>query len=334
MKLNRIILMCLLSGTMVLAGCSQAKTDKAVSGAPEQIEGYEADKETINAGSEDSENASDNSDNEEISDTDITFDDEAEGTEVGGEFDFEHDYVTDIKADVDSAVASASSLKEELESIDKIEKKYEATFSKAENQAEMSAVAFWYYQIWDAELNSLWSRFSDSADAETKERVLKGQRAWNSMKEEVILENLGPRDEGGSIYPQLENSLLEEFTKNRCYIIAVELGKIKGENVTMPERSEYGTYVDDQESGSVCSSLVTSLGWENDNVAKISIFRLGETEGNFTSKGNGELAYTSYEGDVEGIIRLNGWDGASFEVTKSDGSPFTVGDKYEFNFVF
>ena len=63
----------------------------------------------------------------------------------------------------------------------------------------------WFLKIWDTELNNLWSRFSDSADAQTKEKVLAEQRSWNSMKEEVAQESLGSSEENGSMYSLLVN---------------------------------------------------------------------------------------------------------------------------------
>ena len=94
------------------------------------------------------------------------------------------------------------------------------------------------------------------------------------MKEEVTLLNLGSSEESGSIYPLLQNSFLEEITRNRAYVLANELAKIKGESFVMPEKSaKYGLFVDDQGTGSVYSSLNTRQGWEGDDEAVISIYR-------------------------------------------------------------
>ena len=57
------------------------------------------------------------------------------------------------------------------------------------------------------------------------------------MKEEVTLLDIGSYEENGSMYPLLQNSYLEEITKNRAYVIANELAKIKGESFVMPEKS-------------------------------------------------------------------------------------------------
>ena len=156
------------------------------------------------------------------------------------------------------------------------------------------------------------------------------------MKEEVTLLSLGTAEENGSMYPLLQNSFLEEITKNRAYVLANELAKIKGESFAMPEVSEkYGLFVDNQGTGDVYSFLITRQGWDGDDEAIISIYRQGETEGTFVHNGNGEIAFTSDDGSVKGIIKINGWDGASFKVTETSGkSVFSVGEEVQFPFAF
>lgn len=129
---------------------------------------------------------------------------------------------------------------------------------------------------------------------------------------------------------------MEKITKNRVYVLADELAGIKGKSFVLPERSEkYGLFVDNQETDSIYSSLITQEGWEGDDEAMISIYRQGETEGTFVDNGNGELAFTSDDGSVKGIIKINGWDGAGFTVTETSGkSIFSVGEEFEFPFVF
>lgn len=250
--------------------------------------------------------------------------------------DFTYDYTEDIKADVKNAVSASTSLQEELENISKIIQKYNLLLESALAQGEMNVAAQWLYVIWDTELNDLWRRFSNSADQETKERVLGEQRNWIAMKEEVTLTCLGPQEENGSMYPMLVSALWEEKTKNRAYFIANELAKIKGESFSMPEASEkYGLFVDNQGSGSVYSSLITRQDWEGEDEAIISVYRQGTIEGTFVDDGNGNLTFTSEDGSIVGIIEINGWDGATFEVTKTSGEGmFSVGEKFEFPFVY
>lgn len=252
------------------------------------------------------------------------------------EMDFSYDYSEDIKADVDHVVSGSASLQKELENIEKIIQKYTPLAESAQAQAEMNISSRWFFVIWDTELNSLWSRFSNSADQQTKETLLEEQRNWIAMKEEVILLNLGSGEENGSIYPLLVNSFLEKITKDRAYVLANELAKINGESFTMPEKSEkYGLFVDNQGTGSVYSFLNIRQGLEVDDEAIISIYRQGEIEGTFVDNGNGELAFTSDDGSVKGIIIINGWDGASFKVTETLGaSVFSVGEDFKFPFAF
>ena len=252
------------------------------------------------------------------------------------EIDFTHDYTEEIEADVNYIVANSSSLQEELENINIITQKYTMLSESASVQMEMNVASKWFYVIWDTELNNLWDRFSDLAEQDIKEKVLEEQRNWITMKEEVTLLRLGTQEENGSIYPVLVNSLWEEYTKNRAYYIANELAKINEETFTMPEMSKkYGLFVDNQRTGSVYSSLITRQDWEGEDEAIISVYRLGETEGSFIDNGNGELAFTSDDGSIKGIIQIKGWNGATFEITEINGaSPFSLGEKFEFPFTF
>lgn len=139
--------------------------------------------------------------------------------ESDGDMDFTYDYSEDIKADVDRAATDAASLQEELENIGKVTRKYTPLAKAAQTQTEMNISSKWFFVIWDTELNSLWSRISDLADPQTKEKLLADQRNWIGMKEEATLENIGFAEENGSMYPLLVNSFMEEITRNRAYIL-------------------------------------------------------------------------------------------------------------------
>lgn len=250
--------------------------------------------------------------------------------------DFTYDYSEDIKEDIEDVVLNSASLQEELTNVEKITQKYTPLAETAQTQGEMNVASQWLFRIWDTELNNLWGRFSNLADQQTKENVLTEQRNWINMKEEVTLLNLGSREESGSIYPLLQNSFLEKITKNRAYVLAGELAKIEGEDFVMSEASaKYGTFIDNQGTGAVYSSLITRPSWEGEDEAVISIYREGETEGTFVDNGNGELVYTSEDGSVKGVIKIDGWNGANFRVTETSGeSPFSVGEEFEFPFTF
>ena len=254
------------------------------------------------------------------------------------EVDFTYDYSEDIRADIDYVVSSSTSLQKELENVEAVIQKYNLLAEEAQSQGEMNVSSKWLYVIWDAELNNLWSRFSNSADQQTKENILADQRNWNDMKEEAVFENIGLSEENGSMYPLLENSFLEEITRNRVYVLANELAKIKGESFIMPEKSaKYGFFVDNQGTGSIYSSLITRQGVSGDDEAVISIYRLGEIKGVFVDNGNGELSFASNDADtrmVKGIIKINGWDGASFTVTEASQGFLSVGEEFDFPFAF
>lgn len=254
------------------------------------------------------------------------------------EVDFTYDYSEDIRADIDYVVSSSTSLQKELENVETVIQKYNLLAEEAQSQGEMNVSSKWLYVIWDTELNNLWSRFSNSADQQTKENILADQRNWNDMKEEAVFENIGLSEENGSMYPLLENSFLEEITRNRAYVLANELAKIKGESFIMPEKpAKYGFFVDNQGTGSIYSSLITRQGVSGDDEAVISIYRLGEIKGVFVDNGNGELSFTSNDADtriVKGIIKINGWNGASFTVTEAPEGFLSVGEEFDFPFAF
>ena len=94
-------------------------------------------------------------------------------------------------------------------------------------------------------------------------------------------------------------------------------------------------FVDNQGTDAVYNSLITQQSWEGEDEAIISVYRLGEIEGSFIDNGNGNLDFTSDDGSIKGTIQINGWNGATFEVTETIGAvPFSVGEKFEFPFAF
>ena len=96
-----------------------------------------------------------------------------------------------------------------------------------------------------------------------------------------------------------------------------------------------GLFVDNQGTDAVYSSLITQQSWEGEDEAIISVYRMGEIEGSFIDNGNGNLDFTSDDGSIKGTIQINGWNGATFEVTETIGAvPFSVGEKFEFPFAF
>lgn len=337
MKCKNKLICGLLVGTILISGCSAAQDKESAQNIEieEVTDAGTSDEGTDQSAVEDSssKSAEDTSDNSNADNSGTSADDGEDSTVA----DYDYDYTEDIKADVEAVVEASSSLQEELSNIPNITDKYEDLFSDAETQFEMNVAAGWYHEIWDAELNNIWKRFTDLADEETKQRVLADQRNWIGMTEEVVAEDLGPREEGGSIYPLERHTYLQEATEYRCYVIANELAQLKGEEFTMPERStKYGTFVDNQGTGSVYGILITRPGWEEGSEeAIISAYRVGEVTGSFVDNGDGTLLFTSDDESVKGIITIDWQNGATFKVTEVTGdSIFHPDEIYEFPFVF
>ena len=157
-------------------------------------------------------------------------------------------------------VSVSDSLQEELENIEKITQKYTPLAEKAQTQGEMNVSSRWLYVIWDTELNDLWNRFSKLADPQTKEQVLTDQRNWIAMKEKATFLSIGSSEENGSMYPLLQNSFLEEITKNRAYILAEKLAEVKGEiEGTFIDQGD-GKLVVTSDDGSV-KGVIQMNGW-------------------------------------------------------------------------
>ncbi len=333
------LLLCGLSITaaaMVLTGCSGNTKEEEQSSIFEAQPGIEAGG-TENQNAADNNETDTNAQNENAESTE-----NAETAQVSGvsicdetsELDFNNDYIDEIKVAVDRAVAEASSLNDEFTKIGQIEDHIFSRMPEDAKQVEMNMVANYRFQVWDTELNSLWDRFSKTVDESTKERVLSDQRNWNAMKEDAALEALGPQEEGGSIYPTLYSSFMEDSTKARCYFIAKEIAAAKGDSFSMPAKSIFGAYIDSQGTDSIYSQLSVTESWESGYIAKISIYRLGELEGSADEAGDGSLSFVSYDDSVKGTITYS-WDGATFEVTEVNGDAIVgVGETFEFPLVF
>ena len=289
---KRIYLITLLVAAALCTGCGEEKAENNSSIA----ESYTRNAES-NAVEGDNTPSEEPTASKSDTSNDVVWNDKLENSDS---FDFTYDYSEQIKADVDYMVSTSSSLQEELENIDKIIEKYNPLAEAAQTQVEMNIASGWFYTIWDTELNSLWSRFTNTADEQTKDTVLTEQRNWISMKEEVILLSIGTRDENGSMYPLLQNSLLEDITKNRSYLIAKKLADLNGEAFVLPESSsKYGLFVDNEGTGDVYSSLITRQSFDGNEEAVISIYRQGEITGTFTDNGNGELSFISDDESIK-----------------------------------
>lgn len=127
----------------------------------------------------------------------------------------------------------AESIQDELAEVEAKSCEYENADWGSMPQQEMNQFTAQWYQLWDDELNSLWSRLTDELDAETKAEILDEQRKWIKRKEQNI-RGAGAEAFGGSLQPQLENSVAEEMTRARAYILAGYLADARNETFTIP----------------------------------------------------------------------------------------------------
>jgi uncharacterized protein YecT (DUF1311 family) len=126
----------------------------------------------------------------------------------------------------------SKSIQDELAEIELKSAEYENADWGSMGQQDMNQLTAEWYQLWDDELNSLWSRLSDELDAETKAKVLEEQRAWITRKDENI-KGAGAAVYGGSMQAQLENSTAKDLTRARAYILAGYLAKVRNESFSI-----------------------------------------------------------------------------------------------------
>ncbi len=129
--------------------------------------------------------------------------------------------------------SEAGSIQDEITKVEVKSCEYENADWSSMGQQEMNQLTARWYQLWDDELNSLWSRLSDELDAEAKAKVLDEQRAWIKRKEENV-KGAGAAAFGGSLQPQLENTTAKNMTRARAYILAGYLAGVRNESFTIP----------------------------------------------------------------------------------------------------
>ena len=72
------------------------------------------------------------------------------------------------------------------------------------------------YEMWDSDLNAIWSELKAFLDEEAFAQLLTEQRAWIATKEAEVKE-AGAEFEGGSMQPMVMNQRAAELTKIRVY---------------------------------------------------------------------------------------------------------------------
>ncbi len=147
--------------------------------------------------------------------------------------------VDDVQVEAPTSTENpAVSIQDEIASVEATyQEKMNAIDSASAPQSEMNQNAADCFQLWDNELNALWSRLSDELDADRKEDLLDDQRKWVQKKETEVT-NAGAEAEGGTLQPLLEYSKGTELIRARCYYLAGLLAEIRGEDFTVSEEIE------------------------------------------------------------------------------------------------
>ena len=109
----------------------------------------------------------------------------------------------------DKTTTSDVSIESELQKIEE----------KAAAMQEVNTLSLQLYQLWDNELNSIWSRLKETLDEDTMTTLTQEERDWIKTKDSAV-EEAGKDAEGGSLQPLLENDKAAELTRNRVYELA------------------------------------------------------------------------------------------------------------------
>jgi uncharacterized protein YecT (DUF1311 family) len=97
--------------------------------------------------------------------------------------------------------------------------------SQLKTQMELNQCAGANYESADKALNKLYRQvMADQTDAASKERLIEAERAWISYRDKECAYELGPQQEGGSIWPMEMSNCLEDMTAARIR----ELTKLRG----------------------------------------------------------------------------------------------------------
>lgn len=120
----------------------------------------------------------------------------------------------------DKTTTSDVSIESELQKIEEKAAAMQEDLSSGElTQQEMNTLSLQLYQLWDNELNSIWSRLKETLDEDTMTTLTQEERDWIKTKDSAV-EEAGKDAEGGSLQPLLENDKAAELTRNRVYELA------------------------------------------------------------------------------------------------------------------
>jgi len=129
----------------------------------------------------------------------------------------------------DTEENKVESIQDEIARIEEKSREHCNIDSSSMGQQQMNQHSAQWYRIWDDELNSLWSRLSEEADAATKAKLLEEQNAWIKRKEGNV-SAAGLQALGGTLQPLLESEMVGAMTRARVYILANYLADVRKES--------------------------------------------------------------------------------------------------------
>lgn len=107
-------------------------------------------------------------------------------------------------------------------------------YNEAETQLDMNEASKELYELWDSELNLLWSKLVETFSEEEMLMLVSEEREWIAFKS-AESEAAGSEFEGGSMQPMLRAVKEAELTRDRVYVLADYLGNKIGQSVIKPE---------------------------------------------------------------------------------------------------
>lgn len=108
-------------------------------------------------------------------------------------------------------------------------------YNEAATQLDMNEASKELYELWDSELNLLWSKLVETLSEEEMLLLVSEERDWINFKS-AESEAAGSEFEGGSMQPVLIAVKEAELTRDRVYVLAEYLGNIIGQTVIKPEK--------------------------------------------------------------------------------------------------
>lgn len=110
----------------------------------------------------------------------------------------------------------SENLKEAFSETEQQAQVLEENLKNAMTQLDLNLISKDIYDLWDRQLNDIWSVLKQTQDPTFMEELIKEQRAWIQEKEAAVKE-AGAEYEGGTMQPLAMNRKGADLTKERAY---------------------------------------------------------------------------------------------------------------------